>query len=500
MHYTKSALIYFEGTNVLRSARWDDWVPEDRLRKLTDDNKELAKNLKKEMDSLRQRAAPKAATTSSKKKIAGSDLSSARGSEERNSSVPATGRGQKRGRDYEIEKVGDHLSHFYTHSSFSMEPDLESSQEPSGKRKKTVTALHSRSISAPPRLGLVALSKQDGNAISPSPTDNRDPKVSNYPLIRQSSAPDLGLAPDSSSIPRSIASKVPTRGRGKAYYEHDILGTGPQPSARDILQPEPGAHGSPGMLFRTKEYPTPGKPTNPWRIKHKQYLKVNYYDPHNGRKAYFFQDQYHGSILMLAGVPAETGIPGPDPNKPPPIGAASAKRCHKKKSVVDTSNLQEEAFHSRPSIRIPVSQQLKNILVDDWENVTKSLSLVPLPSTKPVNVILTEYFDQEKGNRRLGSAEADLLEEVVAGMREYFDKCLGRILLYRFEREQYSEIRQLIDAGTGEYANKAIGDIYGAEHLCRLFGTYLSSLPPNIIYSLESFFLLSTHPFLYLQP
>lgn len=48
---------------------------------------------------------PKAAAASAKKKAAGSDLSSTRGSEERHA-TPVTGRGQKRGRDYEIEKVG----------------------------------------------------------------------------------------------------------------------------------------------------------------------------------------------------------------------------------------------------------------------------------------------------------------------------------------------------------------------------------------------------------
>ena len=81
------------------------------------------------------------------------------------------------------------------------------------------------------------------------------------------------------------------------------------------------------------------------------------------------------------------------------------------------------------------------------------------------------YFDEEKGKRRLGSAEADLLEEVVAGVKEYFEKCLGRILLYRFEREQFFEQRQLWEAATGEYEGKGPGEVYGAEHLCRLFGT-----------------------------
>lgn len=78
-------------------SRWDDWVPQDRLRKFNDDNKELANHLKKEMDAMRQRS--QKSTSSHKKKTTGS----ARDSEERNSSIAP--RGQKRARDFEIEKV-----------------------------------------------------------------------------------------------------------------------------------------------------------------------------------------------------------------------------------------------------------------------------------------------------------------------------------------------------------------------------------------------------------
>ena len=129
-------------------------------------------------------------------------------------------------------------------------------------------------------------------------------------------------------------------------------------------------------------------------------------------------------------------------------------------------------------MRIHVPDHLKALLVDDWENVTKNMSLVPLPSEHPVNEILTTYFEEEKHKRRLGSAEADLLEEVVAGCKEYFEKCVGRILLYRFERQQYHEVRKLWEEGKGEWEGKNAGDVYGAEHLCRLFGT-ISSLFPN---------------------
>lgn len=73
--------------------RWDGWVPQDRLRKWNEENHELAKTLKKEMDSINQQRSK--TTVSSKKR---GDVS-ARDSEERNIA------GRKRGRDYDTEKV-----------------------------------------------------------------------------------------------------------------------------------------------------------------------------------------------------------------------------------------------------------------------------------------------------------------------------------------------------------------------------------------------------------
>lgn len=205
-------------------------------------------------------------------------------------------------------------------------------------------------------------------------------------------------------------------------------------------------------------------------------------------------------MLMIAGIPLdESDIL--DPTRPgskslgrkPP--ASKKKSPPQKKGKVDNSPLQEEAFHSRPSVRIVVPDHLKSILVDDWENVTKNLSLVPLPSAHPVNEILTTYFDEEKGKRRLGSAEADLLEEVVSGVKEYFEKCLGRILLYRFEREQFFEIRQLWEHGVGEWEGKGAGDVYGAEHLCRLFGKLNIYFLPYLLWHSAFCSILTFPPF-----
>jgi hypothetical protein len=92
---------------------------------------------------------------------------------------------------------------------------------------------------------------------------------------------------------------------------------------------------------------------------------------------------------------------------------------------------QEDAFHNKPMINLPVPDHIQAMLVDDWENITKNNQLVPLPHAKPVNKILEDYLNYEKSHREEGSASMDILEEVIAGLREYFEKALSRILLYR---------------------------------------------------------------------
>ncbi|KAI8091346.1 MRG-domain-containing protein [Gilbertella persicaria] len=141
-------------------------------------------------------------------------------------------------------------------------------------------------------------------------------------------------------------------------------------------------------------------------------------------------------------------------------------------STTDPSNLgkrrrdakqeKEEDYLRRPEIRLDIPDTLKGQLVDDWENVTKNQQLVTLPRTITINDVLSRYkrFKKEKkGSRELNE---ELLEEVLHGLRIYFDKALGNMLLYRFERHQYADILR-------QYPDKELVDIYGAEHLLRLF-------------------------------
>ena len=500
--------------------RWDDWVNEARVRKLTDENKELAQNLKKDLDAQRRPALLKTTLAGSKKKTAGSDLSSTRGSEERHSSVPAMGRGQKRGRDYEIDKVGSHASLLPSTITVG-EPLLMRETSPSPFEEEPVRiaspCIYTSTFPHPrARFG-----SEDStirfNAICPSASTTPSTKtgddtvrvatlnIPSFDLKFRTDGQDTGVAAAGlSSFTRPLKVKsediTPTttttrltpstcrRDRSSNLMKRETASrsniplAAALPSAETILSKSPPREprsNKPGMLTKYPDYPAL---ETAWRQSdlHPQLQKLNVHDPANEAKRQFFAAQDPSLVLMLAGVPKEpTLLPlRIDPRSKTPFRKPKVSLGD---PLVQGVNLtfQEESFHARPAIRLLVPDTLKAILVDDWENVTKNLSLVPLPSKTPVNAILDTYFDEEKGKRRLGSAEADLLEEVVAGVKEYFEKCLGRILLYRFEREQFFEQRQLWEAATGEYEGKGPGDVYGAEHLCRLFGSSNSSCPSS---------------------
>lgn len=63
--------------------------------------------------------------------------------------------------------------------------------------------------------------------------------------------------------------------------------------------------------------------------------------------------------------------------------------------IILTLKLQEEDYLRRPAVRLFMPDTLKSILVDDWEKITKEGKLVPLPSDRPVNTFLDDYYNDE---------------------------------------------------------------------------------------------------------
>ena len=150
-------------------------------------------------------------------------------------------------------------------------------------------------------------------------------------------------------------------------------------------------------------------------------------------------------------------------------------------SVLDGGNAHDSGDHSfaaqrqsaiqrnLPKVTLHVPMQLKAVLVDDWEQVTKNKRIVKLPPQTPrisVSAILQRYRAKTLSDANVTLVEQSLLDEYLQGLREYFDVALPRLLLYRLERLQLSQLSE-------SAKDSDMCSLYSGVHLLRL----LSVLP-----------------------
>ncbi|RLN51545.1 hypothetical protein BBJ29_008632 [Phytophthora kernoviae] len=140
------------------------------------------------------------------------------------------------------------------------------------------------------------------------------------------------------------------------------------------------------------------------------------------------------------------------------------------------------------NIQMPFS--LKKQLVEDWKNVTQApYKLVPLPRKPNVSQIIKTYLEFKKSKVHEGEASEEKeyknIEGIMEGVQSYFDRALSSILLYRMERRQYQELRQK------QEEEIPLSQIYGAEHLIRLFVRLpvllaSASIPPRELHQIQA--------------
>ncbi|KAL2315220.1 Chromatin modification-related protein eaf3 [Schizosaccharomyces pombe] len=136
----------------------------------------------------------------------------------------------------------------------------------------------------------------------------------------------------------------------------------------------------------------------------------------------------------------------------------------KNEETAKPENNEKDDFEEEPPLpkhKISVPDVLKLWLVDDWENITKNQQLIAIPRNPTVRAAIAA-FRESKISHLNNEIDVDVFEQAMAGLVIYFNKCLGNMLLYRFERQQYLEIRR-------QYPDTEMCDLYGVEHLIRLF-------------------------------
>ncbi|CAA3002731.1 MRG1 isoform X1 [Olea europaea subsp. europaea] len=121
------------------------------------------------------------------------------------------------------------------------------------------------------------------------------------------------------------------------------------------------------------------------------------------------------------------------------------------------SGIEKNNSGAEKLLKIQIPSTLKKQLVDDWEFITQQNKLVRLPRSPNVEDIIAKYLDYRS---KKDGTKIDAVGEILKGLRCYFNKALPVVLLYKKEREQYNEAVS---------ENVTPSNIYGAEHLLRLF-------------------------------
>lgn len=176
-------------------------------------------------------------------------------------------------------------------------------------------------------------------------------------------------------------------------------------------------------------------------------------------------DEKSTSSDELVPLAATRHTPPPPPTSASTSGTTSstALSSHKrKKPKLSTSSswYGESGGEEGEPIKLDIPDELKFVLVSDWDLVIHKKNIFILPAKQSVVSILQEY----KAASSVVAARkvsASVVGEVVEGVADFFDDFCGKVLLYGIERPQFNDhIMQTV--------NKKPCEVYGSAHLLRL--------------------------------
>ncbi|CAJ0955533.1 unnamed protein product, partial [Mesorhabditis belari] len=223
----------------------------------------------------------------------------------------------------------------------------------------------------------------------------------------------------------------------------------------------------------------------------------------SGRKKDDTRKSEGGGSNSRASTPSQTGSK---------LSEKTTKNARRSEAVPAEQPI-PDVTRTRKEVVISIPDILKQIMVDDYDMVTRQGRLPSLPAKNTVDQIMRDYVkslgrsvsqdEQLVVNYKDGSPEATLstnsntMMDCALGLQEFFDVTFGAHLLTKFERNQYASIledhkaKQITAPGpkrarlrteTEIEEGKAFkpSAVYGLAHLLRLFvrfGTLIQCAP-----------------------
>eukprot|EP00038_Savillea_parva_P010043 m.187496 g.187496 ORF g.187496 m.187496 type:complete len:293 (+) comp17105_c0_seq1:36-914(+) len=138
-------------------------------------------------------------------------------------------------------------------------------------------------------------------------------------------------------------------------------------------------------------------------------------------------------------------------------GGKASKRARRGGNDVDTT--------PGAPIKLVLPDELKLLLVDDWDKVSRQSMVTKLQRDITISKVLADFLKQAE---TLGPRAASVAAEVTSGLKVYFNTYCGTALLYEVERQQFKDFKE-------EFPDVDLTEAYGPEHLLRLL-TKLPSL------------------------
>ena len=152
-------------------------------------------------------------------------------------------------------------------------------------------------------------------------------------------------------------------------------------------------------------------------------------------------------------------------------GRKKRKKRHRREAMSEAS-LQKES-QNESAVKVSLPESLWEILQNDCIEITQNKKIFDIPLKFTVAGILEMFLSEHK--------DESGIEEFVDGIGRYFDKALGLLLLYRFERQQYLDIYHDFTSkppGEGAANDFKPSQFYGFAHLLRLL-TKVSEYVPH---------------------